>query len=50
MLPFENTVADYIDNNPSNHVLYRMTSVYKDKNDPVAYLRICLQCTIGYRD
>lgn len=36
MLPFENTVADYIDDNPSNHVLYRVTPVYKE-NDLVAY-------------
>lgn len=37
MLPFENTVADYIDDNPSNHVLYRVTPVYKEENDLVAY-------------
>lgn len=36
MLPFENTVADYIDDNPRNHVLYRVTPVYKDENDLVA--------------
>lgn len=50
MLPFENTVADYIDDNPSNHVLYCVTPLYKDENDPVAYLRIYLQCTIECRD
>lgn len=36
MLPFENTVADYIDDNPGNHVLYRVTPIYKDENDLVA--------------
>lgn len=37
MLPFENTVADYINDNPSNHVLYRVTPVYKDDSDLMAY-------------
>lgn len=37
MLPFENTVADYINDNPSNHVLYRVTPVYRDENDLMAY-------------
>lgn len=37
MLPFENTVAEYIDDNPSNHVLYRVTPIYKNENDLVAY-------------
>ncbi len=37
MLPFENTVADYIDDNPGNHVLYRVTPVYKEENDLVAW-------------
>ena len=37
MLPFENTVADYIDDYPNNHVLYRVTPKYKDENDLVAY-------------
>lgn len=37
MLPFENTVADYIDDNPYNHVLYRVTPIYKDENDLMAY-------------
>lgn len=37
MLPFENTVADYIDDNPWNHVLYRVTPVYKDDMDLMAY-------------
>lgn len=32
MLPFENQVADYIENNPNNHVLYRVTPVYKNDN------------------
>lgn len=36
MLPFENTVNDYIDDNPSNHVLYRVTPIYKNENDLVA--------------
>lgn len=31
MLPFENMVADYIDNT-GNHVLYRVTPVYEDDN------------------
>ena len=37
MLPFENTVANYMNDNPANHVLYRVTPVYKDENDLVAY-------------
>lgn len=28
MLPYENMVADYIRNNPGNHVLYRVTPLY----------------------
>lgn len=32
MLPFENEVADYIKTNQNNHVLYRVTPIYKDKN------------------
>jgi DNA-entry nuclease len=28
MLPFENEVADYIDDNPENHVLYRVTPIF----------------------
>lgn len=36
MLPFENTVADYIDDNPWNHVLYRVTPIYKNDNDLMA--------------
>ena len=35
MLPFENMVDDYIDQNPSNHVMYRVTPMYID-NDLVA--------------
>lgn len=37
MLPFENTVADYIKDNPSNHVLYRVTPIYKEETDLVSY-------------
>lgn len=36
MLPFENTVAEYIDDNPGNHVLYRVTPIYKNESDLVA--------------
>lgn len=36
MLPFENTVADYIDDNPWNHVLYRVTPVYAAEDDLMA--------------
>lgn len=32
MLPFENMIADYIDNNSSNHVLYRVTPIYEGNN------------------
>ena len=32
MLPFENKVAEYIDKNESNHVLYRVTPVFKGNN------------------
>ena len=32
MLPFENQVAEYIDKNESNHVLYRVTPVYQGNN------------------
>lgn len=32
MLPFEIKVADYIDNNPNNHVLYRVTPVFEGDN------------------
>ncbi len=32
MLPFENEVADYIDENKNNHVLYRVTPVFEDNN------------------
>lgn len=32
MLPFENEVADYIRENENNHVLYRVTPIYEDKN------------------
>lgn len=36
MLPFENTVADYIDDNPWNHVLYRVTPIYREECDLMA--------------
>ncbi len=36
MLPFENTVADYINDNPGNHVLYRVTPVYQNDKDLMA--------------
>ena len=32
MLPFENQVAEYIDNNPNNHVLYRVTPIFEGNN------------------
>ena len=32
MLPFENMVADYIRENPNNHVLYRVTPIFKESN------------------
>lgn len=32
MLPFENCVAEYIKNNQNNHVLYRVTPIFKDNN------------------
>ena len=32
MLPFENQVANYIDNNKDNHVLYRVTPIFKGNN------------------
>jgi len=36
MLPFENTVADYINDNPNYHVLYRVTPVYQTDKDLMA--------------
>lgn len=36
MLPFENTVADYIYDNPFYHVLYRVTPIYKNEGDLMA--------------
>lgn len=36
MTQFEHTVADYIDDNPSNHVLYRVTPIYGEATDLVA--------------
>lgn len=32
MLDFENSVADYIDENEENHVLYRVTPIFEDDN------------------
>ena len=32
MLPFENKIADYIDLNPNNHVLYRVTPIFSGNN------------------
>ena len=32
MLPFENEVHDYILKNKGNHVLYRVTPIYKENN------------------
>ena len=32
MLPFENMVADYIKENPDNHLLYRVTPIYEGDN------------------
>ena len=32
MLPFENIVADYIEENQENHVLYRVTPVFEKDN------------------
>ena len=32
MLPFENLIADYIDENPENHVMYRVTPLFEDNN------------------
>ena len=32
MLPFENSVADYLEENPNNHVLYRITPVFEGNN------------------
>lgn len=32
MLPFENKIAQYIDENERNHVLYRVTPIFKENN------------------
>lgn len=32
MLPFENMVAEYLKENPNNHVLYRITPIFKNDN------------------
>ena len=37
MLPYENTVASYINDNPMNHVLYRVTPKYREEDDLIPY-------------
>jgi len=32
MLPFENIVAEYIKDNPNNHILYRVTPIFEGNN------------------
>ena len=32
MLPFENEIAQYIEDNPNNHVLYRVTPIFDGDN------------------
>lgn len=32
MLPFENQVVQYLDKNERNHVLYRVTPIFKEDN------------------
>ena len=32
MLPFENEIAQYIEDNPDNHVLYRVTPIFDGDN------------------
>ena len=32
MLPFENKIDEYIDKNPKNHVLYRVTPIFEKQN------------------
>ncbi len=32
MLPFENNIAEYISKNQNNHVLYRVTPIFKGQN------------------
>jgi len=32
MLPFENRIDDYIEENENNHVLYRVTPIFKENN------------------
>ncbi len=32
MLPFENKVAEYLEQNENNHVLYRVTPIFKENN------------------
>ena len=40
MLPFENKVAKYIEENPQNHVLYRVTPVFQANNLVASGLQI----------
>ncbi len=32
MLPFENKIAEYVEDNPGNHVLYRVTPIFEGNN------------------
>ena len=32
MLPLENSIAEYIEENENNHVLYRVTPIYEGNN------------------
>ena len=32
MLPFENMIADYLKENPENHVMFRVTPIYDGDN------------------
>lgn len=40
MLPFENKVAEYINQNEKNHVLYRVTPIFKENNLVVSGVEI----------
>lgn len=40
MLPYELKVAKYMDANPDNHVLYRVTPVFEDENLIASYVQI----------
>lgn len=46
MLEYENLVASYIKSNPDNHVLYRVTPVYKDSSDLLASGVLMEGCSI----